>query len=56
MNGKKPMLYLSTQKNDKQILSKYRLVSLLPVCSKIFEHLIYNSVYKYLSDNNLSLF
>ena len=41
------------QKNDKQILSNYRPVSLLPVCSKIFERLIYNSMYKHISDNNL---
>ena len=41
------------KKNDMQILSNYRPVSLLPVCSKIFEHLIYNSVYKHISDNNL---
>ena len=41
------------RKNDKQILSNYRPVSLLPVCSKIFERLIYNSMYKHISDNNL---
>ena len=34
------------------ILSSYRPVSLFPVCSKIFECLINNSVYKYISDNN----
>ena len=32
---KKPMLYRSTKENDKQSLSNYRPVSLLPVCSKI---------------------
>ena len=36
------------KKNDKQILSNYRPVSLLPVCSKIFERLIYDSIYKYM--------
>ena len=41
------------QKNDKQILSNYRPVSLLPVWSKIFERLIYNSMYKHISENNL---
>ena len=41
------------QKSDKQILSNYQPVSLLAVCSKIFECLIYNSMYKYISDNNL---
>ena len=28
-------------------------VSLLPVCGKIFEKIIFNSVFKYLEDNNL---
>ena len=58
MNGKKPMSYRSTKKkkkNDKQILSNYRPVSLLAVCSKLFECLIYNSMYKHISDNNLLL-
>ena len=44
------------KKNDKQILSNYRPVSLLPICSKIFERLICNSVYKHVSDNNLLSF
>ena len=41
------------QKNDKQILSNYRPVSLIQVCSKIFERLIYNSMYRHINDNNL---
>ena len=41
------------KKNGRQILSSYSPVSLLPVCSKIFERLIYNSIYKHISDNNL---
>ena len=41
------------QKNDKQILSNYRPISLLPVCSKILERLIYDSMYKHISDNNI---
>ena len=47
------MLYQSTKKNDKQILSNYRPVSLLPVYNKISERLIYNLEYKHISDNNL---
>ena len=31
----------------------YRPVLLLPVCSKIFENIIFNSFFKYLDDNNL---
>ena len=41
------------KKSDTQILSSYRPVSLLPVWSKIFERLIYNSMYKHVSDNNI---
>ena len=36
-----------------KFLSNYRPVSLLLVCSKIFERLIYNSMHKHISDNNL---
>ena len=31
----------------------YRPVSLLPICSKIFEKVIFNLLFKYLDDNNL---
>ena len=33
---------LAHKKSDKQILKNYRPVSLLPICVKVFEHLIYN--------------
>ena len=35
------------KKNDKHIVSNYRLVSLLPRCSKIFEKLIFNEILKF---------
>ena len=35
------------KKNDKQIVSNYRPVSLLPICSKIFEKLILNELFKF---------
>ena len=41
------------EKNDNQIVTNYRPVSLVPVCSKIFEQIIYNPMYKYISHNNL---
>ena len=41
------------KKNDNQTLPYYRPVSLLPVCSKILERLIYNLVYKHIRDNNV---
>ena len=40
------------KKNDKQIVSNYRPVSLLPICSKIFEKLIFNEHFKLFEDNN----
>ena len=36
------------KKNDKQIVSNYRPVSLLPICSNIFEKLIFNELFKFL--------
>ena len=41
------------EKSDKQYVKNYRPVCLLPICSKIFERIIYNTTYNYLIDNNL---
>ena len=47
------------KKGDKQIIKNYRPVSLLPICSKTFEKIIFNSliifkiIFKYLEDNKL---
>ena len=38
------------KKGDTQTISNYRPVSLLPVCGKIFERLIFSSLYKYLEE------
>ena len=35
------------------MIKSYRPVSLLPVCDKMFEKTIFNSLFKYLEDNNL---
>ena len=35
------------------MIKSYRPVSLLPVCGKIFEKIIFNSLFKYLEDNNM---
>ena len=34
--------------NDKQILSNYRLISLLPKISNMFENIIFNRLSKYI--------
>ena len=41
------------KKNDKQNLKNYRPVSLLPICSKMFERILYNHIFKYLSKEDL---
>ena len=41
------------KKNDKQIVSNYRPVSLLPICCKIFEKLIFNKHFKIFEDKYL---
>ena len=41
------------KKGDKQLIQNYRPVSLLPTCGKIFEKLLFNSLFKYLENNNL---
>ena len=40
-------------KNSKQIVNNYRPVSLLPICSKTFEKLIFDSIYDFINKNNL---
>ena len=54
-NVKKPTLCLFI-KNDKQVIKNYRPISLMPVCGKIFEQIVFNcfSVFKYLDDNLLN--
>ena len=41
------------KKSDKQILKNYRPVSLLPICGKVFERLIYNSLFEYFIQKDL---
>ena len=41
------------KKGDKQLIKNYRPISLLPICGKIFEKIIFNNLYNYLNTNNL---
>ena len=41
------------QKHDKQLIKNYLPVLLLLICSKISKKVIFNSLFKYLDDNNL---
>ena len=38
---------------DKQLIKNYRPISLLPICGKMFEKIIFNTLYSYLNANNL---
>ena len=52
MRAKLPAL-LNYTSMDKQIVPNYRPVSLLPICSKIFEKLIFIELFKFFEDSNL---
>ena len=41
------------KKNDKRVTNNYLPLSLLPICGKIFERIIYNPVFLYLENNEL---
>ena len=42
------------KKGDKQCLKNYQPGSLLPICEKIFERLIFNEMFRFLIENNLT--
>ena len=41
------------KKNDKRYINNYRPVSLLPICGKMFERILYNPLLLYLESKNL---
>ena len=43
----------SHKKNGKQLINNSSRVSLLPICSKIFERIIFNSIFQYIEENKL---
>ena len=43
------------KKGDKQLLKNYRPISLLPIFGKIFERIIYNNIFEYLTTTKLLL-
>ena len=50
---KKANVVLVHKKNDKQLKENYRPISLLPICGKILERLIYNKMFELCADNEL---
>ena len=55
-NEKKANVVPVHKKGDKQVLRNYRPVSLLPICGKKFERLIYNNLYDFFIKNDLMSF
>ena len=41
------------KRGDKQIIDNYRPISLLPICGKILEKILFNAIYEFLEENNL---
>ena len=41
------------KKNDKQLVTNYQTISLLPILGKIFEKIIFNRIYNFLLEENL---
>ena len=41
------------KKGDKMDVKNYRPISLLPICGKLFEKVIYNTLYKYYESNDI---
>ena len=41
------------RKGDKQLIGNYRPISLLPLCGKMFEKIIFNNLYKHLTTHHL---
>ena len=53
-NEKKTNVVPIHKKDDKQILKNCRPVSLLPICAKIFERIVYKIIFEHLIENNLT--
>ena len=52
-NQKKSNVVPIHKKGDKQLLQNYHPVLLLPVCSKLFEIIVFNPMLEFLEENNL---
>ena len=50
---KKANVVPTFKKGDKQCIKNYRPVSLLPVCGKVFERLLYNKMFSFFLENDL---
>ena len=55
LSGKRDNIVPIHKKGDKQTLKNYCPVSLLPICGKILEILIFNEMFKFFIENELIL-
>ena len=53
VDGEKDNIVSAHKKNNKQLVNNYCPVSLLPICSKMFEKLIFGSIFVFLKENKL---
>ena len=53
ISGKKANIIPIHKKGNKHLISNYSPVSLLPICGKILERLMYNSIYKFFDERKL---
>ena len=50
---KKSIIVPVYKKGDKQIIDNYRPISLRPICGKILQKILCNSIYEFLKENDL---
>ena len=48
-----PTFWPIHKKENRQLKKNYRPISLLPICGKIFEKLMFDAIYKFLCENQL---
>ena len=53
LEWKKANVVPTHKKGDKKTIKNYRPISLLPICGKIFERLLYDTMFDFFSENNL---
>ena len=53
MSGKKVKLFQPKKKGNKQLIKNYQLVSLLPLCGKLFEKLMVNSNFNFIDTRKI---
>ena len=50
---KKTIIVPAHKKNSRQILKNYSPISLLPICGKTFEKIVFDEIYEHLTANKL---